>query len=74
MLKPPRDAKEALGRLAPDLEEIADFINNCPLTASERIQLANLLRDHFHGLAASYAVIGQRAAGKTAAQPTGNEP
>jgi hypothetical protein len=75
MLKPPRDAREALGRLAPDLEEIADFINNCPLTAPERIRLANLLSDHFHGLAASFAVLGPWAAGKAAAaQPSGNEP
>ncbi len=74
MLKPPRDAKEAFGRLTPDLEEIADFINNCPLTAPEGRRLANLLSDHFHGLAAGYGVTGPWAVGKAVAQPRGNEP
>ena len=74
MLKPPRGAERGIGRLTPDLEEISDFIDNCPLTAPERMRLANLLSDYFHGLAASYGVIGPRAVEKAAAQPRGNEP
>jgi hypothetical protein len=58
MLKPPRDAKEAFSRLAPDLEEIVDFIINCPLTARERVRLTNLLGNYFNHLAASGDLTG----------------
>jgi hypothetical protein len=63
MLKPPLDAQEAFSRLAPDLEEIAHFINTCPLTRRERMQLANLLSDHFRRLAVSPELSGVRLVG-----------
>jgi hypothetical protein len=73
MLKPPSDAEEAFGRLAPDLEEITDFITNCPLSIPERMRLANLLGDYFHGLAASCEPAGVHAVGDTAVQSGSNE-
>jgi hypothetical protein len=63
MLKPPLDAQEALSRLAPDLEDIAHFINACPLTRRQRMQLANLLSDHFRRLAVSPELSGVRVVG-----------
>ena len=72
MLTPPRDAQVAFDRLAPDLEEIKDFIGYCPLTAPERMRLANLLGDYFYRLAVSTDVAGLRVAGNADGQQGGN--
>ena len=60
MLKPPRDAQEAFERLAPDLEEIANFMHSCPLTTAELRRLATLLGNHFHELASSSELASVR--------------
>jgi hypothetical protein len=69
MLKPPRDAQEAFDRLAPDLEEIVDFINNCPLSTAERMQVAKMLGDCFHGLGVGCELAGIRVVGGAEAHP-----
>jgi hypothetical protein len=69
MLKPPCDAEEAFGRLAPDLEEIKDFVGYCPLTVAERKRLAALLGDYFHGLANSCELGGRTAVRDAEGQP-----
>jgi hypothetical protein len=51
MLTPPRDAHEAFVRLAPDLQEISEFIGASRLSARERMRLANMLAGYFAGLA-----------------------
>jgi hypothetical protein len=58
MLKPPRDAQEAFNGLAPDLEELKDFVSACPLTSGERARLVNLLADYFVGLAGKSDAAG----------------
>jgi hypothetical protein len=73
MLKPPRHAKEAFDRLTPDLEEIADFINHCRLTAPGRMQLADLLGDYFHRVAASGRPTVLRVVGNVDATPDSSE-
>jgi hypothetical protein len=55
MLTPPRDADEAFFRLAPDLQEIAEYIGTSLLDARERRRLANLLADYFASLARAHA-------------------
>ena len=60
MLTPPRDADEAFVRLAPDLQEISDFISASRLSAHERIRLANMLAEHFVVLAREHARPGLR--------------
>ena len=72
MLKPPCDAQGAFDRLAPDLEEIKDFIGFCPLTATERMRLARLLGDYFHGLVVSCDSAGLRIATDADGRPGGN--
>jgi hypothetical protein len=47
MLTPPRDAGEAFVRLAPDLQEICEFIGASSLSARERMRLANMLAEYF---------------------------
>lgn len=51
MLTPPRDAREAFARLAPDLQEILDFMSASPLSPRERVRLANMLAGYFASLA-----------------------
>ena len=60
MLTPPRDAAEAFVRLAPDLQDISDFIGSSPLNAHERIRLASMLAEHFAVLARVHARPGLR--------------
>jgi hypothetical protein len=55
LLIPPRDAPEAFARLAPDLQEIAEFIAASRLNARERRRLANMLARHFEAIAREYA-------------------
>jgi hypothetical protein len=69
MLKPPCDADEAFGRLAPDLEEIKDFVGYCPLTVTERKRLAVLLGDYFHRLANSCEPVGRASVRDAEGQP-----
>jgi hypothetical protein len=52
-LAPPRDAEEGFIRLDPDLEEIAGFICESPLSSRERERLAIMLADYFTALAAA---------------------
>jgi hypothetical protein len=73
MLTPPRDVGEAFGRLVPDLEEITDFIRNCPLTTRQRVQLANLLSDYFHELAVGCGPPDLRLVSDTKARPGSGE-
>lgn len=73
MLKPPRSAQEAFERLAPDLQEIADFITHCPLTAPGRMQLANLLADYFRGVAVSGQPTSVRLVSDAETIPGGDE-
>jgi hypothetical protein len=54
MIAPPRDAEEGLVRLDPDLEEIADFIRESPMSTRERERLAIMLAAYFTTLAAAY--------------------
>jgi hypothetical protein len=54
MIAPPRDAEEGLVRLDPDLEEIAAFIRESPMSARERERLAMMLADYFTALAAAH--------------------
>jgi len=51
MLSPPRDAHQAFVRLAPDLQEISDFIGTSLLSVRERVRLANMLAEYFAGMA-----------------------
>jgi len=60
MLMPPRHAHEAFVRLAPDLQEISDFINTSLLRARERMRLANMLAAYFVGVAREHARPGLR--------------
>jgi hypothetical protein len=55
MLKPPRNAQEAFARLAPDLQEISEFIGGSRLSARERMRLANMLARYFEAIAREYA-------------------
>ena len=54
ILAPPRDAEEGYIRLDPDLQEIADFVRESPLSSRERERLAIMLADYFAGLATAY--------------------
>jgi hypothetical protein len=60
MLTPPRDAKEAFVRLAPDLHEISEFIGTSRLSPRERMRLANMLAGYFAGLAREHGRPGLR--------------
>jgi len=60
MLTPPRDAPEAFVRLAPDLQEISEFIGTSLLSARERTRLANMLAGYFVGMARENAGRGLR--------------
>jgi hypothetical protein len=55
LLRPPSDAPEAFARLAPDLEEISEFIGTSRLNARERRRLANMLARYFEAVARAHA-------------------
>jgi hypothetical protein len=55
MLIPPRNAQEAFARLAPDLQEISEFISASRLNARERMRLANMLARYFEAIAREHA-------------------
>jgi hypothetical protein len=60
MLIPPCDARQAFVRLAPDLQDISQFISTSRLSPRERVRLSNMLAGYFTGLAREHERPGLR--------------